>query len=572
MIDGDGLLKPFDAFLYCRVSSDEQMDRGTIKNQIEFGEQYAKLNRATILGIFTDDGVSGVLPLEDRPGGAQLLTAIRQHPGAKVLVYAVDRLGRDVKVVVDAAYALEGMGCAVRSMTQPFDTADALGKAILALLAGFAAMEREGILARTSGGSRRKARAGGYLGGKPPFGLEVVGRGPEAELVLCQRLVEGMGMPLHEFCAYLYERTAAGASSPALAEELNARGISPPSVLMQESIKSERLNLWHAPAIVRIIRNTAARGVYTYGKVSRKGTTRPVGNIIERPCPRMVSDELWERANARVTENRRYAGRESSELPYLLRGKIKCGNCEGAYTGQSFESGRTNKRTIKQYRCNNRARGTKCTGRAVSADIEEVVWQDIVQMCLNPDEIARRLQVLSGDQADPNAQLLQRIEADRKRVQEVLSRKQAEKDAMLGLFRRGRISEADLDRNLDQIEAESASLHQEVQKLESSAQRQKEKSRTRGELVDTVEQIYKQLQVHGAEEATAGVTWERRRELVEKLVRYVKVTTDSEDKVEIGLRYTFDELSAVRKTGSDCTGLISGEGQINYIQTLAEGE
>ena len=53
--------------VYCRVSSDEQAERGTIDNQVTFAQQYADLHHLAIYDVYKDDGVTGTIPLQDRP-------------------------------------------------------------------------------------------------------------------------------------------------------------------------------------------------------------------------------------------------------------------------------------------------------------------------------------------------------------------------------------------------------------------------------------------------------------------------------------------------------------------------
>ena len=68
--------------IYLRVSSDDQAERGTIRTQAD--EVHRRLDRepqVTVVGDYPDDGVSGTIPLAERPGGARLLADARP-PGA----------------------------------------------------------------------------------------------------------------------------------------------------------------------------------------------------------------------------------------------------------------------------------------------------------------------------------------------------------------------------------------------------------------------------------------------------------------------------------------------------------
>ena len=61
------MLKNTKIAVYCRVSSDEQAERGTIDNQVAFAQQYAGLHHLDIYDVYKDDGVTGTIPLQDRP-------------------------------------------------------------------------------------------------------------------------------------------------------------------------------------------------------------------------------------------------------------------------------------------------------------------------------------------------------------------------------------------------------------------------------------------------------------------------------------------------------------------------
>src|SRR5215213_11087388 len=88
--------------LYMRVSSEEQRDRETIEIQREFLEQYCRLYGLEIAEIYADDGVSGTVPLHERPDGRRLLEDTRENRFTAVLVSKLDRLGRSLLVIVDA--------------------------------------------------------------------------------------------------------------------------------------------------------------------------------------------------------------------------------------------------------------------------------------------------------------------------------------------------------------------------------------------------------------------------------------------------------------------------------------
>jgi len=85
-----------------------------------------------------DDGVTGVLPLDRRPVGIQLVTDAKAGLIELILIYRLDRLGRNARIIINAIDELEQCGVKVRSMTEPFDSATPTGRLLLTTLAGVA--------------------------------------------------------------------------------------------------------------------------------------------------------------------------------------------------------------------------------------------------------------------------------------------------------------------------------------------------------------------------------------------------------------------------------------------------
>src|SRR5919107_4678110 len=160
--------------LYLRVSSDEQRERESIKTQREFFEQYCELYGLEVAETYADDGVSGTIPLHERPEGRRLLEDARAEKFETLLVYRLDRLGRSLLVIVDAHDRLQVSGASLRSATEPIDTSNPSGRLIFQMLASFAEYERETIGERTRAGLHRALRNGKHAG-RIPYGYRLNG-------------------------------------------------------------------------------------------------------------------------------------------------------------------------------------------------------------------------------------------------------------------------------------------------------------------------------------------------------------------------------------------------------------
>src|SRR5262245_55022461 len=86
---------PKRAVLYARVSREDERERQTIHAQVEAARQYSQQHGLALVKIYLDDGVSGTVPFKKRDGGKRLLDDVKQQQFDTVLVYKIDRLGRN---------------------------------------------------------------------------------------------------------------------------------------------------------------------------------------------------------------------------------------------------------------------------------------------------------------------------------------------------------------------------------------------------------------------------------------------------------------------------------------------
>lgn len=104
---------------------------------------------------------------DDRPGLAACLKALRE--GDTLVVWKLDRLGRDLRHLVNTVHDLTAHGVGFRVLTgqgAQIDTTTAQGKLVFGIFAALAEFERELISERTKAGLA-SARARGRHGGAP---------------------------------------------------------------------------------------------------------------------------------------------------------------------------------------------------------------------------------------------------------------------------------------------------------------------------------------------------------------------------------------------------------------------
>ncbi|MGQ5522128.1 recombinase family protein [Chitinimonas sp. PSY-7] len=104
---------------------------------------------------------------EDRPGLTSCLKALRA--GDTLVVWKLDRLGRDLRHLINTVHDLTGRGIGLKVLTGhgvAIDTTTAAGKLVFSIFAALAEFERELITERTVAGLA-SARARGRKGGRP---------------------------------------------------------------------------------------------------------------------------------------------------------------------------------------------------------------------------------------------------------------------------------------------------------------------------------------------------------------------------------------------------------------------
>lgn len=112
--------------------------------------------------FYADEGVSGTLA--SRPRLDALLD--RLDEGDEVVVWKLDRLGRNTRNVLELIELIESKGATFRSLTEGISTSGPMGRAMLTIMSAFAQLERDTIVERTRAGLEA-AKAQGRRGGRP---------------------------------------------------------------------------------------------------------------------------------------------------------------------------------------------------------------------------------------------------------------------------------------------------------------------------------------------------------------------------------------------------------------------
>src|ERR1700687_132723 len=149
--------KMFRAGLYARVSTNDQQ---TIPLQIRALGEYAA-RRGWTIALQVKEVRFGASQRQLREN---LLEAARRREIDVVLVWRLDRWGRSVTDLLATLQELDHLGVGFVSLTEALDLTTAAGRAMAAMLAVFAAFEREVLQERTRAGLAHARQNGKRLG------------------------------------------------------------------------------------------------------------------------------------------------------------------------------------------------------------------------------------------------------------------------------------------------------------------------------------------------------------------------------------------------------------------------
>lgn len=497
--------------VYARVSTEESRERQTIQNQRDYARSFLSLHSLSDCPTYEDDGISGTLPMEQRPAGRRLLEDARQGQFDTVLIYRVDRLARSTLELLRCVQLLERLGVSVRSMSEPFETATSVGRFMLSMLGSIAQLERETIRERTIQGRVRGAREGRWNGGAAPLGYTVNQEG---------RLEIDKGTaPL---VRRLFTLCLDGLTTYGIATLLNAEGLPGP----------KGTGSWHASTVQAILTRETYSGerhyrrrrqVYGEDGLVTGSEVAPLDYRIPSTNPALVDAETFARVQAQLHQNRAWSLRNTRHN-FPLRALVHCGVCGGPYAGQSAKGGK-----YRYYTC--RQRDRECHGRAIRADVlEAAAWADLCAVCAEPETVLEALRVQFAREDAEQAPLVE----EQERLGAALAELHAGRGRIIGLLRRGTITGPEGEREL-------AALQGEIDALESRrAQvfgRQQQASAREAQLV----QAGALLRQFGG--GLADVEPEGRRPVLLALVERIQVDTDPEGVVSVRIGYRISDCN-----------------------------
>jgi DNA invertase Pin-like site-specific DNA recombinase len=158
---------------YLRVSTDRQAEEGeSLGAQQRQVEGYAMMIGLTVDHHFIERGVSGSIPLKDRPEGGKLLDLLKA--GDTVITPKLDRCFRSSLDALETLGKLKDRGVSLHMIDLGGDvTNNGVSKLVFTILSAVAEAERDRTRERIKDVKADQKRRSRFLGGSVPFGFRV---------------------------------------------------------------------------------------------------------------------------------------------------------------------------------------------------------------------------------------------------------------------------------------------------------------------------------------------------------------------------------------------------------------
>jgi DNA invertase Pin-like site-specific DNA recombinase len=459
------------AVIYTRVSSDEQVKKGTgLENQLEDCQVLADDKGYQVVEMFSDPGISG-REFENRPGLQAMLNYLYTNQVDWVVAWNMERLGRRAGVwgqVVDKLEDLEVKLDLKHGGDNP-DIHQYVG-------AGTSVVSRE-LRDKLVAGLHRSVREYGsvQVGARPPYGYdkhtEIIVEGTK------ERKLNSLVVNSKEArqVRRMFKKYLELGTLRAVGRDLRRRGV---ATKMQTLTGKKGKRDWAVSVVRGMLTNMVYIGRFAFRKrkwVKTPGTKH--GKLVARPesdwlwvdVPRIIDDATFDLVQQKLTDNANpmLRARRPHGPDYLLRGRVRCGRCGYAVVGKRFKG--AGKKMYPYYQCTQRSKSLCKLPEFNATKVDGALTTYLVQLLADKKYletyIANRKAEAKGD----------KLKAELDDLKAAAAKVKAEQELLVDLYTQKRIDMATFDgrketaeQQLRNIRIKRSELLQEVRTVQLS--------------------------------------------------------------------------------------------------------
>ncbi|MGW8796657.1 recombinase family protein [Streptomyces sp. NPDC055775] len=371
-------------------------------------ERWAESKGHVVIGWSEDVDVSGAIAPWERPKLGQWLPstigkevsnverrlaweASRVTEWDILCGWKLDRISRRVLHIAHLVEWASTCNKEIAAAEEGFDLSSPMGKIVFQLIAAFAEGELEAIKMRAKSSYVHLMKSGRWRGGFVPYGYRAE---KDTEGEGWKLVPDEYGTETANVVREIVSRTIDGEATNAVCRWLNEEKIPTPLDAQRiRSGKEPKNSTWRVANLLKMLRSHTLIGrvemteEVTLSDGRKEKRTRLVRDAEGLPLRRaepLISEQEWEKLQAKLDENRRpESGNRYDRSPLLRVAFCKCG--KPMY--------RNNGRTWMYYRCSSRnISGAECgQNEAIRADALENTVRDAFLKVVGHAEIVRRV-------------------------------------------------------------------------------------------------------------------------------------------------------------------------------------
>ena len=443
--------------IYCRVSTTEQAEEGySIGEQKKLLTYECEKNGNIVYKIYSDEGISGK-SIKARPALKELLNDANEGKFDSVIVWKINRIGRNLKDVLNMVDLFDKNNITFKSATEPFDTTTPGGRMQFQMMALIGEFERGTIAQNVKMGMMARAREGRW-NGNIVLGYDLKQKEhttnkkrKDTDLVINEKEAE--------IVRTIFTMYSQGNGYKAIANYINKFGY-----------KTKKGNPFSLTAIKDILNNPVYIGKIRYNlrpnwSEKRRKVTNSNPLIVDGRHEAIIEQELWDKVQSMLQTSKGKPSRiYDGEFP--LTGILKCPQCGAGMvimrTSRTRKDG--TKRRLEYYCCGNwKNKGTAvCHSNAIRVDkANDYVFGKLSELLSNDKlvkDIVKNINTDRKNKVDPSKDELQKLTKE-------LDKISAKKDKLFEAFEEDIITKEEFKERVAELQSRERLLQEDVNNL-----------------------------------------------------------------------------------------------------------
>jgi site-specific DNA recombinase len=477
---------PLRVAFYLRVSSEDQAEKygipmqrealmGLVQARSRFkGEKESSMTLAGDNYIYVDEGISGTLPVDERPAFARLKDDIIRTPENRpfdvVMVYKLDRFARRLKILLNIVDLFDNCGVKFISAMENIDTSTPFGRAMMGIVGVIAELELETIKARMEGG-KEEARKRGVFIGTAPFGyikdqdFKLIATEEESKVVeMIFQLFTIQKMSPQSIASYLINCKHLSPEASAMALKKRKKG---------EVKKKNDSCFWRADKVKKILSDEVYIGKFYYHKNENGKKLSPdKWELSPHKHEAIIDLVTFDKAKRILKSMDKFRPKSVNfNHVYTLSGLLRCDACKGEegkmmnWVGSRKEIEKGSGKFTYSYQCG-RKNITKnshiCPTIPFPAhEIENYILDFIKKLLSNPETVYGYQQNLKSTKLETAL-----LEKQRIRLQDLIEGLPARRKNILDQHTSGYINKNELDLAMNKLRVDELDYKKRLEETE----------------------------------------------------------------------------------------------------------